>query len=80
MDPLACFYAFLGAVQDGELDLAADAAIEFNDWRDFGGYAPTLDDGTTILRLDDEQDRFLIEGMDGVQRWRSCFSCDREAL
>lgn len=78
MDPLACFYAWLGAAQDGDLDLAADAAENFSGWRAKGGLAPTLPDGSTVVRIDNEQDRFLV--MDGgVERWRKAHSYAREA-
>lgn len=78
MDPQACFYAFLGAVQDGELDLAADCQHTYSEWIGFGGF-PAVHDGAPVLRLDAEQDRYLVDD-DGVERWRSCFSVGREVL
>lgn len=80
MDPLACFYAFHGAVLDGELDLAADCAESFDDWIARGGFEPTLADDSTVHKLDHEQDRFLVTDANGVERWRSCFSFARWEL
>jgi hypothetical protein len=78
MDPQSCFYAYLGAVQDGELDLAADAAEQYAEWIAKGGF-PAERCGAEVLRLDAEQDRFLIDD-DGVERWLDCFLVSRESL
>lgn len=78
MDPLACFYAWLGAVADGELDLSADAEESYSAWIARGGAPAELPDGSTVLRLDTEQDRFLVCTEDGVERWRSAYSVPRE--
>ena len=69
MDPTACFYAYIGAVDDGELDCAADAAECYNEWVAKGGFKAEDDDGATVIKCDHEQDRYLVDDY-GVERWR----------
>lgn len=69
MDPQACFFAFVGCVDDGELDLAADCQDTYHEWLADGGFHAEDTDGATVLKLDHEQDRYLVNDM-GVERWR----------
>ena len=71
MDPQACFYAFVGAVDDGEIYLAADCCEAYNEWIAKGGF-PAEDGEAKVLRLDHEQDRYLVDD-DGIERWRKAF-------
>lgn len=75
MDPQACFYAYVGAVDDGELELAADASEQYNEWVAKGGFKATDDDGATVLRCDHEQDRYLVDN-GGAERWRPAWRSD----
>lgn len=69
MDPEACFLAFCGAVTDGELDLAADAQESYSEWIAKGGFPARDRDDAIVLKLDTEQDRYLVDD-DGKQAWR----------
>ncbi|GBE23755.1 hypothetical protein BMS3Bbin02_00020 [bacterium BMS3Bbin02] len=72
MDPQSCFYAFLGAVADSELELAADCQDVYSEWVAKSGIHAGHR-GAAVLELDHEQDRFLVDD-DGVERWRECFT------
>lgn len=69
MDPQACFYAFVGAVDDGDLDCAADAAESYNEWIAKGGFKAEDDYGDPVYRCDAEQDRYLV-GEPAPEQWR----------
>ena len=69
MDPIACFYAFVGACDDGDYDCAADAQECYEGWTAKGGFNATDTDGAEVIKLDIEQDRYLVIA-DGIERWR----------
>jgi hypothetical protein len=69
MDPTACFYAFVGACDDGEYDCAADAQECYEEWIAKGGFKATDIDGAQVVKLDIEQDRYLVID-DGIECWR----------
>lgn len=71
MDPQACFFAFCGAVVDGELDLAADAEASYNEWVAKGGFK-AKDGDADVLKLDHEQDRYLVNDW-GQEKWRPAY-------
>ena len=68
-DTQSCFFAYVGAVDDGEYDLAADAQETYHDMiADGDGHAEDTD-GALVLKLDLEQDRYLVNH-EGIERWR----------
>ena len=61
MDPKATVRLFIGAVQDGDYDEAAQAEQNYDDWIAKGGFPAEATDGmSVVLRLDNEQDRVGI--------------------
>jgi hypothetical protein len=69
MDPQACFDAFCHSVATGDLDAAAEAERSYSQWKRKGGFSAEDYDTAPVLRLDTEQDRYLVLA-DGCERWR----------
>jgi len=69
MDPQACFFAFVGACDDGDYDCAADCQECYEEWLADGGFNAEDEDGAVVLKLDIEQDRYLVND-EGIERWR----------
>lgn len=78
MDPNACFFAFCGAVGDGDLYCAADAAECYAEWIAKGGF-PAEYGYSFVAKLDPEQDRFGTASTQDlakrgtVESWHDCF-------
>jgi hypothetical protein len=70
MDPTACFYAFVGACEDGDYEAAADAQECYEEWTAKGGVKAEDADGGIVIKLDIEQDRYLVIEDGGLERWR----------
>lgn len=64
-----CFYAFQGCIDDGEYDLAYDCEMQYEESAGPMTYAVDLD-GATVLKLDHEQDRYLVLIDGGREAWR----------
>lgn len=70
MDPQATFENFYEAVSAGDYDAATEAEISYNRWIASGGFHAKDFDGARIIRLDLEQDRYLVADF-GQEKWRS---------
>ena len=68
MDPQTCFDMFIEAVKSGDLETAAECQQAYN----FSRLYPAECERGKVIRLDHEQDRYLVRGdYDG---WVSCYT------
>lgn len=69
MDPQACFQRYVSGIESGDYDATYDAAEDYRRWLAMGGFKAKDKDGSEVLKLDPEQDRYLVN-LDGIEVWR----------
>jgi len=70
MDPVACFVAFVNAVNSGELQSANEHSDNYATWMEQGGF-PAEFMGLNVLFLDTERDRVGLGNQRIVEKWVS---------
>ena len=69
MDPQACVRNFVAAIADGDYDVATESATAYEEWTLKGGFYAMDGDDSDVLRLDVEQERYLVND-GGIEEWR----------
>ena len=69
MDTQSTFTAYVGACDDGDYECAADAQECYRDMLADGEPRAEDWDGASVIKLDIEQDRYLVND-EGIERWR----------
>ena len=70
MDPQVAFACWHSMILEGEYETASDYQTSYNEWIKKGGYCALDNDNAVVVKLDLEQDRYLVFVDGDMEQWR----------